>query len=152
MSVCGGTNSCKHAAQAKRVKILLVDDSAKVREMIKSLLAGLGVEGATHVIGNKTSFCEALAAYRAGQPDWVLMDILMPTMDGLTATRQITAACPQARVVVLTQFESEQLRAAAHDAGAYAYVLKENVLQVRQLIEAQAGVHIVSANQQKTGD
>ena len=147
MSVCGGTNSCKHAAQAKRVKILLVDDSAKVREMIKSLLAGLGVEFTECSDG-----CEALAAYRAGQPDWVLMDILMPTMDGLTATRQITAACPQARVVVLTQFESEQLRAAAHDAGAYAYVLKENVLQVRQLIEAQAGVHIVSANQQKTGD
>ena len=112
---------------------MLVDDSAKVREMTKSLLGGLQAEFVECADGR-----EALAAYRDHRPDWVLMDLLMPEVDGLTATRQITGAFPQARVVVVTQFEGEHLRAAAREAGACAYVLKENLLQARQLIKGEA--------------
>jgi CheY-like chemotaxis protein len=111
---------------------MLVEDSAKVREMTKSLLSGLGAEFVECADGR-----EALAAYRQHQPDWVLMDILMSEVDGLTATRQITVAFPEARALVVTQFDSEHLRAAARAAGACGYVLKENLLEARQIIEAQ---------------
>ena len=80
---------------------------------------------------------EAADAYREHQPDWVLMDIQMPEVDGLTATRQLTSAFSEARVLIVTQFEGQHLRAAAHRAGARGYVLKENLLQARELIEAE---------------
>ena len=83
----------EQAQQAKRVKIMLVDDSAKVREMIRSLMVGLDAEFVECDNGR-----EALAAYRDRRPDWVLMDLMMPDVDGLTATRQITGAFPGARV------------------------------------------------------
>ena len=120
---------------------MLADDSAKFREMTKSLLAGLGAEFVECADGR-----EALAAYGQHQPDWVLMDLMTPGVDGLTATRQITTAFPRARVLVVTQFDGEALRAAAREAGACAYVLKENLLQVRQLIGVQPGVHPIPAS------
>lgn len=113
---------------------MLVDDSAKVREMIRSLMVGLDAEFVECDNGR-----EALAAYRDRRPDWVLMDLMMPDVDGLTATRQITGAFPGARVLVVTQFEGEHLRAAAREAGAWAYLLKDNLLEARQLIEAETG-------------
>jgi len=137
----------EQAEQIKRVKIMLVDDSAKVREMIKSLMVGLGAEFVECDNGG-----EALAAYRDRRPDWVLMDLMMPDVDGLTATRQIIGAFPGARVLVVTQFEGEHLRAAARDAGAWAYLLKDNLLEARQLIEAEARRYPEACSHTKSRD
>ncbi len=62
------------------------------------------------------------------------MDIKMQEMDGLAATRQIIANYPQARVVIVTNYDDSDMREAAHDAGACAYVVKDNLLAVRQII------------------
>ena len=70
---------------------------------------------------------EALAAYRAHQPDCVLMDIRMQKIDGLTATRQIKAAFPDARIVVVTDYDDDALRDDAVRAGACHYVVKERL-------------------------
>ena len=114
------------------MKILLVEDNAKVRELTKSLFSGMQAEFVECADGR-----EALAAYREHQPDWVLMDLQMPEVDGLTATRELSGAFPQARVLIVTEFEGEHLRTAARRAGARGYVLKENLLQARELIEAE---------------
>jgi two-component system response regulator DesR len=114
------------------VKILLVEDNAKVRELTKSMFSGMEAEFAECSDGRG-----ATEAYREHQPDWVLMDIQMPEVDGLTATQQLTRAFPQARVLIVTQFEGQHLRAAARRAGARGYVLKENLLLARELIEAE---------------
>ena len=62
-----------------------------------------------------------------GQPDIVLMDVRMPRMDGLAATRQIREFHPGARVVIVTDYDDEDLRKAAMEAGARGYVLKQNL-------------------------
>ena len=70
---------------------------------------------------------EALAAYQALQPDWVLMDVEMKIMDGLEATRQIMAADPQARVLMVTQYREASIRLAAREAGARDLVTKDEL-------------------------
>jgi CheY-like chemotaxis protein len=111
---------------------MLVDDSDKARQLTRSLLRDLPAEFVECADGRA-----ALGAYREHQPDWVLMDIQMPKVDGFTATRQITGEFPQARVLVVTQFDGAHLRAAAREAGACGYVLKDSLLQARELIEAE---------------
>ena len=77
---------------------------------------------------------EALAAYARCQPDWVLMDIEMSRMDGIAATREILLTFPSAKVVIVTRHDDEQLRAAARNAGACGYILKENLIAIRELL------------------
>ena len=101
-----------------------------MREMIKLFLQGVAEEIAERGDGD-----EALAAYREFAPDWVVMDIGMDRLDGLEATRQLVAAFPLARIVMLTQYDDRQLRQAARKAGAQAYVTKSNLLPLRQLLE-----------------
>lgn len=76
----------------------------------------------------------ALAAYREHLPDWVLMDVEMPELDGIAATRQIIAAFPAARVVIVTDYNNQTLRRAARDAGACDFVPKENLSELRRLL------------------
>ena len=110
--------------------LLIVDDNAEVRALIKRALARLGAEFAE--CGDGT---EAVAAYTAHQPDFVLMDIEMPIVDGITATQQIIAADPSARIIILTNHDQPSLREAAKAAGACGYVLKENLLDLKRLLQ-----------------
>lgn len=82
---------------------------------------------------------EAIAAYERFRPHWVIMDIEMPEMDGLSATRVIRARFPEARILVLTQHDSQELRAAATECGVSAFVAKENLTQVSQIINRSTG-------------
>ena len=88
----------------------------------------------------ETEFCEcedgaeALSAYRANMPDWVLMDIQMKEMDGLTATRQIKESFPKAKVIILTNHSDAKTKQAAIDAGANAFIGKENLITLREII------------------
>jgi DNA-binding NarL/FixJ family response regulator len=78
---------------------------------------------------------EALLAYDARKPDVVLMDIRMDEVDGIQATLQIKAYDPEARVVIVTDYDDDTLRQAAIRAGACGYVLKDNLLALVQLLE-----------------
>ena len=109
--------------------ILIVDDNNEVRRMIRNLVEDL-----------ETDFCEcndgvqALSAYQENSPDWVLMDVQMKEMDGLTATRQIKDAFPKAKVIILTNHSDVKTRQAAIEAGASAFVGKENLFALREII------------------
>jgi len=77
---------------------------------------------------------DALAAYEMHRPDWVLMDIEMARMDGITATRDLMQSFPEAKIVIVSKHDDAQLRAAARSAGACGYVLKDNLITVRELL------------------
>ena len=113
------------------MNILMVDDNARVRALIKSLLGDL-----IKHFHECSDGAEALEAYRQAQPDWVLMDIEMKQMDGLTATRVLRAAYPGAKIVIVTQHDDRALREAATAAGAWGYVLKEDLLVLREIINS----------------
>ena len=113
------------------MSLLIVEDNAKMRRMLKSLVADLA--SAVHECADGAG---ALAVYAAQRPDWVLMDIAMKDLDGISATRQIKAAYPDARIIIVTGYDEAELRQAAREAGACDYVLKENLLEVRRLLQA----------------
>jgi CheY-like chemotaxis protein len=115
------------------MKMLIVEDNAVMRRLLRSLLAGL-----TEEIHECTDGSQALAAYRQFLPDWVLMDIEMPELDGLAATRQLLAAFPDARVVIVTQHDNAKFREAAFRSGACGFVAKDNLLELRTLVGATA--------------
>lgn len=111
--------------------VLIVDDCEPMRRLIKSLISGVA-----DAIVECGSGGAAYAAYEAHRPDWVLMDIQLPGLDGIAATGQIRAAFPDARILIVSTYGDEPLRAAARTAGACGYVLKENLLEVRRRLEA----------------
>ena len=112
--------------------VLIVDDSPEFRELLRTIVGGLADDVSECADGD-----EAVAAYGRQRPDWVLMDLQMARMGGLEATRRILAADPSARVVIVTQYDDGHWRAAAHAAGACGYVLKDNLLDLRRLLETQ---------------
>jgi DNA-binding NarL/FixJ family response regulator len=110
--------------------VLIVDDSPQFRQLIKAVLAGFA-----DVVHECADGDQAVAAYGLRRPDWVLMDLRMSRMGGLEATRQLLAADSTARVLIVTDYDDVHWRAAASDAGACGYVLKENLLEVRRLLD-----------------
>jgi CheY-like chemotaxis protein len=113
--------------------ILIVEDNDSMRQMIKKLLGDL-----TEAFEECVDGAQALATYRRYLPDWVLMDIKMKEIDGLNATTQIKSAFPNARIVIVTGYDDIRLREAALIAGACAYVHKENLLELRQILIQKA--------------
>jgi CheY-like chemotaxis protein len=111
------------------MKILIVDDSESVRRTIRAFVSDLAEELCEAADG-----VEAIVACREHQPDWVLMDYQMGDMNGITATRHVKAALPETRVMIVTSFDDVHLREAATEAGASAYVNKNNLLEVRQIL------------------
>lgn len=108
-----------------------------MRQLVHSLVADLA-----ETITECGDGAEAVAAYTAQQfngNDWVLMDFEMPGVDGLEATRRLRSAFSDAQIIIVTQYGDEHLRAAAREAGACGYVLKENLLELRELISKVAG-------------
>ena len=112
------------------MRLLIVEDHPEMRRVIRRLISGIATEIVECDDGD-----EALATYTRTQPDWVLMDIEMARLDGITATRQIIEAFPDCRVIIVTNHNDESLRVAAREAGACGYVLKENLLDLRRLLK-----------------
>ncbi|HEV7746323.1 MAG TPA: response regulator transcription factor [Pyrinomonadaceae bacterium] len=113
------------------MNILIVENSPRMRRTIRSLLAGL-----PHEVFECADGSEALAAYRTHRPDWVLMDIGLKESDGVVVTAMLKAAHPEAKVVIVTDYDDALLRQAAQHAGACAYVLKEELFELRVIIKA----------------
>ncbi len=109
---------------------MLVDDHAAFRQVVKTVLQPLGAQFVECQDGQ-----EAVAAYPQLQPDVVLMDIAMKGTNGLTATAQIVGRFPDARIVILTQYDECELRSAAEQAGACGFLVKDDLAQVRTLLQ-----------------
>lgn len=99
---------------------LVVDDSIITTDKLVNMLTELG-HNVLQVAGTGK---EALAAYRQLQPDFVTMDITMPDMDGVQATRLIVEEFPHANIIMATSHGQEKMVLAAIDAGARGYILK----------------------------
>lgn len=112
------------------MKLLIVDNNAAIRRLIVSIVMPFADE-----IRECADGAEAVSAYCRRQPDLVFMDIRMKEMDGIAATRQIKAADPAAKIVIVTDYDDDGLRQAARSAGACGYVLKENLLELRRWVE-----------------
>lgn len=104
-----------------KIRILIVDDHSVLRAGIRALLK---VQPDFEVVGDASDGQEALARVRELQPDVVLMDIGMPGMDGLAATRAIKDAFPETRILILTQHENKEYVIPSLKIGASGYVLK----------------------------
>jgi len=102
------------------MRTLVVDDHDSVRAILAAILSEYGLD----VVGVCADGREAVEACRELRPDAVVMDVRMPVLDGIAATREIKEASPTTRVVLLTAYEEEDLRTAALAAGADEFVLK----------------------------
>ncbi|MEU1804360.1 response regulator transcription factor [Streptomyces sp. NPDC019937] len=126
-------------APAPAIRVLIVDDQMMVREGFSVLL---GAQPDIEVVGEAVDGREAIAQVTALRPDVVLMDIRMPVLNGLEATREIVAADADAKVLVLTTFDLDEYVYQALRAGASGFLLKD--ASARQLGEA---VRVVAAGE-----
>jgi DNA-binding NarL/FixJ family response regulator len=110
-------------ADVARIRVLVVDDHAILREGICSLLER---QEDIEVVGEAANGLEALARVAESAPDLVLMDLAMPVMDGLEATRRLKTGHPGVRVLILTQHDNREYVTPALHAGAAGYVLKRS--------------------------
>jgi NarL family two-component system response regulator LiaR len=116
---------------SRPIRILIAEDHALVRDGLRSLLM---TEDGMEVIGEASSGVEAVERYAALQPDIVLMDLIMPELDGIEATKQIVDRFPEARVLALTSFSDDDKVLRAIRAGALGYILKDS--SSRELLQA----------------
>jgi len=105
------------------LRILVVDDHAVVRRGVRSLLES---HAGWEVVADATTGREALEAVRRYQPEIVVMDLSLPELNGLDATRQIVSESPHTEVLVLTMHHSEELAREVLQAGARGYILKSD--------------------------
>ena len=113
------------------IRVLLVDDQALFREGLRTLLS---VQPDLEVVGEAANGEEALRQAAALRPHVVLMDLRMPVLDGVAATRRLRAAQPECRVIVLTTFDDDEDVFEGLRAGAVGYLLKD--VPSSQLVEA----------------
>jgi DNA-binding NarL/FixJ family response regulator len=105
-----------------QAKVLVVDDHVLVRTGVANIISH---EPDLHVVAEAANGAEAVAAFERHRPDVTLLDLRMPVMDGVEAVRQIRLRDPQAKVIVLTTYDTDEDITRALKAGAKAYVLKD---------------------------
>src|SRR5215212_3337922 len=110
------------AAQSKSARLLIADDHALVREGLRTMLSG---EDGIEVVAEAHDGQQALSLCKELGPDLVLMDVRMPVMDGLEATKRIKREMPQTSVMMVTMHENPDYLFEAVKAGAAGYVLKD---------------------------
>jgi DNA-binding NarL/FixJ family response regulator len=128
-----------HDGEGMSIRVLVADDQALVRSGFRLILeAREGIE----VVGEAEDGAEAVELARRVDPDVILMDVRMPKLDGVEATRRLTAAGSRARVVILTTFDLDEYVHEAIRAGASGFLLKD--VQPAQLVEA---VRVIAAGE-----
>jgi len=118
------------------IRILIADDHTLMRQGLRQLCEGLG---GFSVVAEAENGAQAVALARTAQPDVILMDIVMPGVDGVEAIRQIVGETPTARIIALTMYRQEQYMLDAIRAGARGYLLK--TVDAGELIVAIEAVH-----------
>ena len=116
---------------SKKIKVLVVDDHAIVRQGLRTFLE---LQPDMEVVGEGTNGIEAVDLARRTQPDIVLLDLVMPEMDGIQATSLILDNCPNSRIIILTSFSDEDKVLPAIRAGAEGYLLKD--INPAELVQA----------------
>ena len=120
-----------------RIRVMIVDDHSVVRSGLRFFLLGFDDMA---LVGEAESGEEALQLCAEVQPDVILMDLVMPGMDGATATKGIRKSYPQVQVVALTSFQEEDLVQNALQAGAISYLLKD--VSADELAQAIRSAHV----------
>lgn len=123
------SDSTRNGPKAR--KYLVVDDHAEFRKLVRDLLHQRSL-----LVLECASGAEALATFETERPDCVLMDIEMDGMDGLETTRSIRSKFPDARIIILSQHDSAELREAASEAGASAYLQKDNLNDLLRVLSS----------------
>ena len=124
------------------IRVLVVDDHAVVREGLRTFLS---LQDGIEVVGEAADGREAVAAAERERPDVVVMDLVMPRLDGVQAMRELRARVPRARVIVLTSFLDDDRLLPAIRAGAAGYLLKnvEPAELARAVRAADAGEALI---------
>ena len=125
------------------IRVLIADDHAIVRKGIRALLA---TEPGIEVVGEASNGQETMVIAQQVEPDLILMDLVMPGMDGLEATRLLTARLPDVRILVLTSFDGDDKVFPAIQAGALGYLLKDTgpeelVQAIQQVSHGESSLH-----------
>jgi DNA-binding NarL/FixJ family response regulator len=121
------------------VRVLLVDDDDLMRAGLRAVLSS---DAGLEVVGEAVDGRDAVGRVERLEPDVVIMDVRMPRLDGIAATREILETAPEARVLVVTTFEEEEYIFGALSAGASGFLLKRN--RPEELISA---IHVVAAGE-----
>jgi len=123
------------AIETKQARVLIADDQTLFRTGLARLLAE---DSRVEVVGQAADGAEAVALALKLKPDVILMDLKMPNVDGIEATRQLVAADPSVKVLILTTFEADNYVIQALKAGARGYVLKDS--QASAIVSSIAAV------------
>lgn len=123
-------------SEMSRIRVLIVDDHAVVRNGLKTVLR---IFDYLEVVGEASNGKEAVELCLQVRPDVVLMDLMMPVMDGAEATKAIRQRCPQMQVIALTSFKERELVQGALEAGAIGYLLKN--VSTEELVDAIRAAH-----------
>ena len=132
-----------------KIRVLVCDDHALFREGVRTVLAGVSE---IEVVGEAANGSEAVELARKLSPDVVLMDIAMPVLRGFDATRRIRRFLPNARVLMLTIYDDEDVVVRCMEAGAFGYLVKDSPpAQLIYAVQAAArGEHYVSPKVMKS--
>jgi two-component system, NarL family, response regulator LiaR len=132
---------------SQTIRVLIVDDHTIVRKGIRALLAEIDD---LEVVGEAADGQEAIVQADRLRPDVILMDLAMPRMDGIEATRQIKLRQPESRVLVMTSFATDEKVLPAIKSGALGYLLKESapadlIQAIHQIYRGESSLHPVIA-------
>ncbi len=119
---------------SKEIKVLIVDDIPKIRMMIRKMVEiyfSIKLK-----IYECTNGKEAVDAFNKYTPDWILMDIKMPVMDGLEASKIILDSNPEVKILIFTHYDDVEYYELAQKFGIKAFVLKENLSDIPVLIRS----------------
>jgi CheY-like chemotaxis protein len=129
---CNGL--CVHIMAVMSTRLLIVDDHPNARDLIRGYLAMPGL-----TVQECASGHDALAQVREFKPHWVTMDVQMPGLNGFETTKAIKQTHPEARVMIVTSYNDPHFRQLADSAGASGFILKENLLALRLMLEKETG-------------
>jgi NarL family two-component system response regulator LiaR len=128
---------------SEKIRVMIVDDHPVVRRGIESLLAE---EEDIQVVGEAVNGKDAIGKVERLEPDVILMDLVMPEMSGIEAIEKITAAHPDARILVMTSFAADDKVFPSIKAGALGYLLKDSdpedlIRMIRQVFRGELSIH-----------